>query len=271
MRSESEDVPEDVPGSYTELEKFVGDVVKKLGDEEDVKVEEEVEEQPFWSVKSTEEIGYCLLASGQIRLELVEKGERNKTIQVDIPVNAEITGVCKPGSAELRFEWKDERIGKEKNLLNLVMENHHANLAHLHGAFLRLKTKHGREEFYSSMETGSYTTLLWPIRYQVRCQRTLSYDMAPASEEIRKYKEVVLQLIDLRIEAFRDITLRGHRPKSLSPQWYRREWGCEFHRTFHWAPYVVAGGLATMLLVIVVAFILRNSAAKKPKTKYERL
>jgi len=260
--------------SYPELEKFVGEVVNKLDDEEELNAEdEEGGDSPLWMVQSTDQIGFCLLASAEIKLELVKKNDENNTIKVDIPLDAEVTGVCKPEKAELRFEWKDRRIGEEKNLLNLVVEKHHANLAHLDGAFVRLKTKHGREEFYSAMETDAYTTLLWPIRYLVSCTQTLSYRMAPAAEETRRYSEVVLHLTGLRVEAFRESTLHDHVPESMGPKWYRREWGCEFHRTFDWAPFLVAGGLATLVLVWAVAFLWRNSVEKKQKLnkKYDRL
>merc|ERR1719341_169056 len=95
--------------------------------------------------------------------------------------------------------------------------------------------------------------------------------VVPVSENA----DVVLHLADLRIEAFRDITLQNHRPESYGLNWYRREWKCEFHRIYNWAPYLMGCGLCATLLFFVVAFICRDSwekkKTKKTLSKYESL
>lgn len=248
------------------LKAFFDRMVKNLNREEDPVVQE----FPPWMVKSADkDQGYCLLASMQVRLELFRSWEGNGTMEeVNVPVSKGARkGSCKPGKSEVELEWHDKKFG-EKNVLNLVVQRQSTNLARLGGAFLRLHNKRGHDEYYSSMNMGSFNTLVWPIRYQVRCSEPLSLVLTPVKKG-HKHPNVTLHLIDLRIEAFRESTQHdGDWPQSVAPQWFRREWGCEFHRTFEWAPYLVAGGLTGLVLFTAMAFLCRNSMDKKPK-KYD--
>merc|ERR1712226_346655 len=167
------------------------------------------------------------------------------------------------------------------NVLNLVVKRQSETLALLGGAFLRLQNQNGEEEFYASMESGTYSTLIWPIRYQVRCPRTLSYVLAPVQDQVEGQEEsrddaeekeksrVVLRLTNLRIEAFRESTAEGN-PESVAPQWNLGEWDCEFHRTFKWAPYLVTGGLVGLVIFMISAFLCKQSLENK-QGKYEAL
>merc|ERR1712013_464799 len=129
------------------------------------------------------------------------------------------------------------------------------NLVYLSGAFLRLHHLNRRLEFYTSMGPLDYRTLLWPIRYQLNCPE-LKYKLAPIKEYIgRENISVVLHLDDIKIEAFRDVTLQNHRPESFGNKWYRREWKCEFHRIYDWAPYAVGCGLIAVVVSFVTAFL----------------
>jgi len=194
---------------------------------------------------------------------------------VPVSEKAEVEGKCLEDNSEVRFVWHDSNP-EEENLINLVVERvaEMPNLVYLSGAFLRLHHNNRRLEFYTSMGSLEHRTLLWPIRYQLRCPE-LSYKLAPI-EELRERGNVsaVLYLTDVRIEVFRDVTLQNHRPKSYGVDWYRREWKCEFHRIYDWAPFFVGCGLASTFLFFVVAFLCREwreEKKKKTHSKYERL
>jgi len=234
------------------------------------------EELPFWKVPHEDGDGYCLLLSAEVRLELFGLPGENRTLVVPVSEKAEVEGKCLEGNSEVRFVWHD-RHSEEENLINLVVERNTEmpNLVYLSGAFLRLHHHNRRLEFYTPMGSLENRTLLWPIRYQLRCPE-LSYRLAPIEEYSgRENAGAVLHLADLRIEAFRDITLQNHRPESYGLNWYRREWKCEFHRIYNWAPYLVGCGLCATLLFFVVAFLCRDSLerkkTKKTFSKYESL
>merc|ERR1719222_1650209 len=246
------------------------------------------EELPFWKVPHEDGDGYCLLLSAEVRLELFGLPGENRTLVVPVSEKAEVEGKCLEDNSEVRFVWHDSNP-EEENLINLVVERvtEMPNLVYLSGAFLRLHHNNRRLEFYTLMGSLEHRTLLWPIRYQLRCPE-LSYKLAPI-EELRERGNVsaVLYLTDVRIEVspqwlssflkvFRDVTLQNHRPKSYGVDWYRREWKCEFHRIYDWAPFFVGCGLASTFLFFVVAFLCRLWREKKKKTKkthskYERL
>lgn len=232
-------------------------------------VEKVVEEElAAWKVPHEDGDGFCLLLSAEVRLELFGLSGFNKTLMVPVSEKAEMVGKCLEGKSEVRFVWPD-RHSEEENLINLVVERNTEmpNLVYLSGAFLRLHHSNRRMEFYTSMGSLEYRTLLWPIRYQLRCPE-LRYRLAPIEEyRGRENVSAVIYLDDVRLEAFRDITLVNHRPESFGINWYRREWKCEFHRIYDWAPYLVACGLCTTLFIFVVAFLCRDSLEKKRKTK----
>jgi len=260
--------------SFMYLEEFIGRVVRNM-EREEPPVEDEVN-LPDWRVKSPLEPVYCLLASAQIRLEIQRpdsSGGANWTLEeVSIPDTAQIrNGGCEdPGKSEIQLQWRQEG-GEEDNLLNLVVKRQSDTLALLGGAYLRLQNQNGEEEFYASMKSGVYSTLIWPIRYQVRCPDTLSYVLRPVQDQLEdggsseddldeeSQAKAILHLIDLRMEAFRESTEKDFE----DAKWFRREWGCEFHRTFKWAPYFVASGMAGLVLFLGFAFLCKNSLNKK--------
>ena len=41
---------------------------------------------------------------------------------------------------------------------------------------------------------------------------------------------------NVMLEVFRDQNLMAKYPESMSPQFYRRVWECEFQLTFDWGP-----------------------------------
>merc|ERR1719391_800437 len=248
--------------------------------ERGVEVEEvemvEEEELPSWKVSHEEEDGFCLLLSAEVRLELFGLSGVNKSLVVPVSEWAEVEGKCLEGKSEGRFVWHNDN-SEEENLINLVVERNTKmpNLVYLSGAFLRLHHHNRRLEFYTSMGSLEHRTLLWPIRYQLRCPE-LRYRLAPIEEYRGKENaSAVIYLADVRIEAFRDITLQNHRPESYGVNWYRREWKCEFHRIYDWAPYLVGCGLCATLIFFVVAFLCRDSLerkkSKKTLSKYESL
>jgi len=272
------------------LAEFVNNLIDQMNDVKEsrereakkagVEVEEtemvEEEELPSWKVPPEDGDGYCLLLSAEVRLELFGLSGETAPLIVPVSEKAEVEGKCLEGNSEVRFIWHD-RDSDEENLINLVVERdtEMPNLVYLSGAFLRLHHHNRRLEFYTSMGSLDYRTLLWPIRYQLRCPE-LRYELAP----IVKYRgrenvSAVLYLADVRIEVFRDITLQNHRPESYGLNWYRREWKCEFHRIYNWAPYLVGCGLCATLLFFVVAFLCRDSLerkkTKKTFSKYESL
>lgn len=271
------------------LAEFVNNLIDQMNDVKEsrereakkagVEVEEAElveEELPFWKVPHEDGDGYCLLLSAEVRLELFGLPGENKTLIVPVSEKAEVEGKCLEGNSEVRFVWRD-RDSEEENLINLVVERNTEmpNLVYLSGAFLRLHHHDRRLEFYTSMGSLDHHTLLWPIRYQLRCPE-LRYRLAPVVEyRGRENASAVLYLADVRIEVFRDITLQNHRPESYGLNWYRREWKCEFHRIYNWAPYLVGCGLCTTLLFFVVALLCRDSLerkkTKKTLSKYESL
>merc|ERR1719391_1745151 len=248
--------------------------------ERGVEVEEvemvEEEELPSWKVSHEEGDGFCLLLSAEVRLELFGLSGVNNSLMVPVSEWAEVEGKCLEGKSEVWFIWHND-ISEEENLINLVVERNTKmpNLVYLSGAFLRLHHQQRRLEFYTSMGSLEHRTLLWPIRYQLRCPE-LNYRLAPIEEYRRSENaSAVIYLADVRIEAFRDITLQNHRPESYGVNWYRREWKCEFHRIYDWAPYLVGCGLCATLIFFVVAFLCRDSLerkkSKKTLSKYESL
>merc|ERR1719391_295671 len=265
--------------------------------ERGVEVEEvemvEEEELPSWKVSHEEEDGFCLLLSAEVRLELFGLSGVNKSLVVPVSEKAEVEGKCLEGKSEVRFVWHND-LSEEESLINLVVERNTkmTNLVYLSGAFLRLHHQQRRLEFFTSMDSLEHRTLLWPIRYQLRCSE-LSYRLAPIEEyRGRKNASAVLHLTDVRIEvfrsalsnphwlssmifqAFRGDTLQNHRPESFGVSWFRREWKCEFHRIYDWAPYLVSCGLCTTLFVFVMAFLCRDSLEREKTqtlSKYESL
>jgi len=279
--------PGEVGQSSSTLAKFVSNLLDQMND---VKQEKEMEakmasmevevvqeeELPALKVQHEDGIGYCLLLSTEVSLEILGLNGDNKTVTVPVSATAEVVGKCLEGHSEVRFVWRDEH-SEEDNLINLVVERHidQSNLVYLSGAFLRLHHLNRRLEFYTSMGPLDYRTLLWPIRYQLNCPE-LKYKLAPIKEYIgRENISVVLHLDDIKIEAFRDVTLQNHRPESFGNKWYRREWKCEFHRIYDWAPYAVGCGLIAVVVSFVTAFLIRDSIERKKKKKtsgkYERL
>ena len=259
--------------SFMYLEELIGRVVRNM-EREESPVEDDVD-LPDWSVKSPLEPDVCLLASAQIRLEIQrpDSSGANWTLEeVSIPQTAQIRkgGCDEPGKSEIQLEWRQEG-GEEANLLNLVVKRQSDTLALLGGAYLRLQNQNGEEEFYASMKSGVYSTLIWPIRYQVRCPDTLSYVLTPVQDQMEdgepseddldeeSQPKAILHLIDLRMEVFRESTEKDF----VDAMWFRREWKCEFHRTFKWAPYFVALGMVGLVLFLVFAFLCKNSLNKK--------
>merc|ERR1719239_591989 len=182
---------------------------KKAGVEvEEVEMVEE-DELPSWKVLNEDGDGHCLLLSAEVRLELFGLSGANRTFMVPISEKAEVEGKCLEGNSEVRFVWRSNH-SEEENLINLVVERNTEmpNLVYLSGAFLRLHHHNRRLEFYTSMGSLEHRTLLWPIRYQVRCPE-LRYRLAPIEEyRGRENVSAVLYFADVRIEAFRPRVLQ---------------------------------------------------------------
>jgi len=308
-KGQSTEVPEVEGGesSSSKLAEFVDNLIDQMNDVkesrereakktevEEVEMLVEEDELPSWKVSHEEGDGFCLLISAEVKLELLGLSGVNKSLTVPVSEKAEVEGRCLEGKSEVRFVWHS-RNSEEENLINLVVEHDHEtpNLVYLSGAFLRLHHHQRRLEFYTSMGSLEHRTLLWPIRYQLRCPE-LRYRLMPIEEQRGREENAsaVLYLTDIRIEvyqsalsnphwlssmifqAFRGITLQNHRPESFGVNWYRREWKCEFHRIYDWAPYLVGCGLFTTLLIFVAAFLCRDSLERKKTktwTKYESL
>ena len=59
---------------------------------------------------------------------------------------------------------------------------------------------------------------------------------------------------NLKLEAFRADTLLDQYPESMSQDFYRRRWACEFHMTLDWAPV----GLFEYWLSFKVSYVLSD-------------
>jgi len=235
-----------------------------------------------WSVRTPENSSnHCLLASGNFTLVLPQMNEdKTSIVQVNrtwvVPKNATAKGICGELASELSLHWLDAASGK-KNVMNLVITKV-GRLAALTGIFTRLHTGAGKEEIEMSgqIDLKDFNTLVWPIRYGLSCPVLLQYPLYHApnpmsetltltssgsivSQETHQTPMAFLVVENIKLEAFRDVTLVDQYPESMSQEFYRRKWECEFHMTFDWAPIAVGGGLACLVSFMLGAFLCKSS------------
>jgi len=237
-----------------------------------------------WSVRTTvNSSNHCLLASGNFTLVLPQINKDNTSMaQVNrtwvVPENATAKGACGELSSELNLHWLDEATGKE-NVMNLVISKV-GRLAALTGIFTRLHTGANKAEIEMSgqIDLKDFNTLVWPIRYGLSCPASLQYPLYHApnpisetltasssssvvTQETNHHQTPMAYLVveNIKLEAFREVTLVDQYPESMSQEFYRRKWECEFHMTFDWAPIAVGGGLACLVSFMLGAFLCKSS------------
>lgn len=237
-----------------------------------------------WSVRTPENnSNHCLLASGNFTLVLPNMNEdKTAMVQVNrtwvVPANATAKGACGELSSELSLHWLDEVSGKQ-NVMNLVISKV-GRLAALTGIFTRLHTgadKKEEIEMSGQIDLKDFNTLVWPIRYGLSCPVLLQYPLYHApnpisetfalpsgfggvvSQETQQTPMAYLVVENIKLEAFREVTLVDQFPESMSQEFYRRKWECEFHMTFDWAPIAVGGGLACLVSFMLGAFLCKSS------------
>jgi len=236
-----------------------------------------------WSVlTAVNSSDHCLLASGNFSLVLPQMNEDNTSmVKVNrtwvVPENATANGVCGEKSSELNLHWIDQDTGKE-NLLNLVITKV-GRLAGLTGIFVRLYSGANQAvvtEMSSQIDLKNFNTLVWPIRYGLSCPVSLQFPLYhtpnPVSEALASSSGSVLSqesnhptpmaylvVENVKLEAFREVTLLDQDPESMSQEFYRQKWECEFHMTLDWAPIAVGGGLACLVSFMLGAFLCKTS------------
>jgi len=248
---------------------------------------------PQWSVPSTEGIDdYCLLASGNFSLlfpplqdNLLGLPGNNTWV---VPSNASAQGGCGDQASELNLHWHDP-VTDEENLLNIVITKMD-RLAGISGVFVRLHSgpdERGMNEMSGQYEFADINTLVWPIRYGLSCPNSLMYPLyhapitvnsPPALELVSVNQEPMAYLLikNIKLEVFRDQTLIDQYPQSVSLEFYRRVWECEFHISFNWAPIAVAGGLAGLIGFLLAGFLCKSSVGcsdriSSRKYEYEKI
>jgi len=249
-----------------------------------------------WSVLTQEgqaKSGHCLIISGKFSL-VVEVTSENATLVEDsasvqpvnrtwvVPESASAKGVCGEDSSEINLHWPDEDTGEE-NLLNLVISRR-GRLAALTGIFTRLNYGNVKIEMYRQIRFKDFSSLVWPIRYGLCCQKMIQFPLYPAPlslltsvsgfipEEVPKpYAYLVVESINL--EGFRDDTLLDQYPKSMAQEFSRRKWECEFHRFFKWSTIAVGGGLSCLVAFMLGAFLCKLSlgCGDGKRIEYEKL
>ena len=96
--------------------------------------------------------------------------------------------------------------------------------------------------------------LILIVRYGLSCPVSLQYPLyhlapSPVSENHGSSSGSVgsqetnhqipmayLVVENVKFEAFREVTLLDQDPESMSQEFYRQKWECEFHMTLDWAP-----------------------------------
>lgn len=233
-----------------------------------------------WSVHTAEgqaNSGHCLLASGNFSLVVLGRNEDNTSMIEEanrtwvVPDSASAKGVCGELSSEINLHWPDQDTGEE-NLLKLVITKK-GRLAALTGVSMRLHEDTAKLEMSVQMDFKDFITLAWPIRYGLGCPQSLQFPLFPApislpmtltsttgsSLESQPRPLAFLVVENLKLEAFRAETLLDQYPESMSQDFYRRRWACEFHMTLDWAPIAVGGGLACLVGFMLGAFLCKSS------------
>eukprot|EP00092_Neocalanus_flemingeri_P022118 GFUD01023994.1.p1 GENE.GFUD01023994.1~~GFUD01023994.1.p1 ORF type:complete len:281 (+),score=56.88 GFUD01023994.1:73-915(+) len=225
--------------------------------------------------------GHCLLASGNFSLVVQQQSEADNPmddrllmpVTVNrtwvVPDNASARGVCGEQSSEIDLTWRDQATGEE-NLLKLVITRK-GRLAGLTGVFMWMSHEGGKLEMSVEMDFQDFITLAWPIRYGLSCPRSLQFPLYPApislpmtstigtSKDEKPTPLAFLVVKNLQLEAFRGETLLDQYPESMSQDFYRRRWECEFHMTFDWAPIAVGGGLGCLVGFMLGAFLCKSN------------
>jgi len=231
-----------------------------------------------WSVKSTNNfLGegsrsfHCLLLSGNITVELVPVSlKENSLLLVSnntwvVPVNATVQGDCGEAVSEMSLEWLDQET-EDMNLLNFVITRE-GRLAGLTGIFLRLQER----EMTSQLDPYDGEVLEWPVRYGLDCSVSVRYPlfhapdpflsslvlMTPYEDKPKLVAYIIIE--NLKLEAFRELSLVDQFPESMALEFYRRKWECEFHIRFFWAPIVVSGALLCLLCLMLGVIFCKSS------------
>jgi len=248
---------------------------------------QELSETAQWSVETTvgqTQSGHCLLASGNFSLVVLERSEDDSVVdQINrtwvVPEVATVKeGQCSEQSSHIVLHWHDEDTGEE-NLLNLVISRK-GRLAGLTGVFARLFPDSNKLEMSVQLDFKDFITLAWPLRYSMSCPQVLQFPLYPApinpaltaSSGSQLSPPIAFLLVEnLKLEAFRAETLLDQYPESMSQDFYRRTWECEFHMTFDWAPIAVGGGLACLVGFMLGAFLCKSSiGCGDGREKYEK-
>jgi len=231
-----------------------------------------------WSVKSTKNFldeglrsFHCLLLSGNITVELVPESLKENTLLVVsnntwvVPLNATVQGVCGEAVSEMSIEWLDQET-EDMNLLNLVITRE-GRLAGLTGIFLRLQER----EMTTQLDPINGKVLEWPVRYGLDCSASVRYPMFHAPDpflsslvlltppEDKPKLVAYIRIENLKLEAFRELSLVDQFPESMSLEFYRRKWECEFHFRFFWASIVVSSALIGLLCLMLGTIFCRSS------------
>jgi len=251
---------------------------------------------PQWSVRNLEVTnGHCLLASGNFSLIFPSVQDQGSPLALQVnttravPSNASAQGVCGDQSSELNLRWLDQDTAEE-NVLNLVITKM-GRLAGITGVFTRLHSSpsnRGMREMSGHVDFNGFSTLVWPIRYGLSCPKSLMYPLyhapipltspmvvADTNKKLARNAPMAYLLIEnIQLEAFRHLTLQDQIPQSLSLEFYRRVWECEFHMSFDWAPIAVSGGLASLIALLLSAFLCKTSVGcsdRISRRKYEKV
>ena len=70
--------------------------------------------------------------------------------------------------------------------------------------------------------------------------------------------EAYLVIDNLVIEDFNQEDQVDATPKIAMKAYSKKNWECEFHVIFFWAPYVVGGSLVFLLVTFVISFVFKS-------------
>lgn len=256
----------------------------------------EAGQQPaLWSVETSDGpeslvTSHCLLVSGNLSVIFVHRDEDARTMSEDlrrlhwtkkVPNEARVTGECGDLASEVSFEWSEarEESGEENfNLINLVITRNN-RISALTGVFARLFLHSKEFELTSSMKKNDPDSLSWPHRYCLSCQKTLYYPLYKVSTVKRNHNddksddvppEAFLMIDNLMFEVFRNI--EGSETDLTSKSFSKRNWECEFHKIYDWAPYVLGGCLVFLMLAMMFSFFFKSclGCSDRPRNRRQR-
>jgi len=233
----------------------------------------------LWSVSSAGDNGsdhHCLLLSANLSIILVHPGEdvRNMTEDVrrlhwkmEVPQYADARGVCGDTESQISLHWEDRE--EEENVVNMVVTRN-GRLAELTGVFARFFLHSSWHEVTSTMQKLELNSLSWPHRYCLSCMKTLYYPLYKVSEvqrnhNLRKDDDVppaaFLVVDNLMFEVFRkqeaSVTKKLDIKTTLKMH-SKRNWECEFHVIYDWAPFVLGGVLIFIVVLSLLVFIFKS-------------